>query len=339
MRIVDAVPKKVMRVVGKLEFADLTRQARVRRDWLEWHAKRGGNVTLTCRHFGISRSTFYRWHKRYDPMSPKTLEDRSSVPKGRRQPSWGTKELETVKRVREQYPSWGKDKLAEVLGREELVMSVSMVGRVLTHLKQTRQLVEPPRFGVTTRRRRRKRIYAVRKPKEYQPRQPGDIVQIDTLDVRPLPNVIRKQFSAIDVVSRYSVLDVHSQATARLAASFLDTLLTRAPFPIRAIQIDNGSEFMAEFEDACRDKQLRLFVLPPRSPKLNGCVERSQRTHTQEFWELCTADTDLASLRSELLVWEHTYNHVRPHQALGYLTPSQYLAQSPPQHAPMPSTL
>ena len=330
MQLVHTVPRRVLRTAERLHFTELSRQARVRRDWLEWHARHGQNVSLTCRHFGISRSTFYRWHKRYDPMNPKTLEDRSSVPKRRRRPSWGQAELEAVQRVREQYPSWGKDKLAPLLSRERITLSVSMVGRILAHLKRTRQLVEPPRFGITARRRRRTRTYATRKPKEYQPTEPGDIVQIDTLDVRPLPNVIRKQFSAIDVVSRYSVLDVHSQATARLAASFLDTVIARSPFPIRAIQIDNGSEFMAEFEAVCQEKQISLFVLPPRSPKLNGCVERSQRTHTEEFWELSTADTDLASLRSELLAWEHTYNHIRPHQALGYLTPSQFLANSPP---------
>jgi hypothetical protein len=39
------------------------------------------------------------------------------------------------------------------------------------------------------------------------------------------------------------------------------------PFPIRALQVDSGSEFAAEFEAACQRRGLRLFVLPPRSPK------------------------------------------------------------------------
>jgi transposase InsO family protein len=46
---------------------------------------------------------------------------------------------------------------------------------------------------------------------------------------------------------------------------------------------------MAEFEAACQAKGIPLFVLPPRSPKLNGCVERAQRTHTEEFWEVVDA--------------------------------------------------
>ena len=98
------------------------------------------------------------------------------------------------------------------------------------------------------------------------------------------------------------------------------------PFPIRAISIDNGSEFMAEFETACAERGIRLFVLPPRSPKLHGSVERANRTHTEEFYEVTDAEPDLASLQAGLRAWETVYNTVRPHQALGYLTPAEYLA-------------
>ncbi len=69
------------------------------------------------------------------------------------------------------------------------------------------------------------------------------------------------------------------------------------------------------------------FVLPPRSPKLNGCVERAQRTHTEEFYEVTEFSLEVAALNRELLVWEHTCNTVRPHQALGYLTPHQFVTQ------------
>ena len=64
----------------------------------------------------------------------------------------------------------------------------------------------------------------MRKPKEYQAREPGDIVQVDTLDVRPLPGVVLKHFTARDVVSRWDVLEVHTRATATTAKAFLDTL-------------------------------------------------------------------------------------------------------------------
>jgi transposase-like protein len=50
--------------------------------------RRGRNVARTCRHFGISRQTFYRWQRRYDPYDLTTLEERSHCPHQRRQPTW-----------------------------------------------------------------------------------------------------------------------------------------------------------------------------------------------------------------------------------------------------------
>ena len=72
---------------------------------------------------------------------------------------------------------------------------------------------------------------------------------------------------------------------------------------------------------------IRLFVLPPRSPKLNGGVERAHRTHTEEFYEVTDSTFDLAELRIKPLEWEGIYNTVRPHQALGYLTPLKFMEQ------------
>jgi transposase InsO family protein len=163
---------------------------------------------------------------------------------------------------------------------------------------------------------------------------PGDLVQLDTLDIRPLPGVVLKHFTARDVVSRWDVVEVYSVATARTASDFLDAIKERSPFPIRAIQVDGGSEFMGQFETACQGSDLQLFVLPPRSPKLNGHVERAQRTHTEEFWERYDGDLDLHTVRPALRHWERLYNTFRPHQALAQQTPAEYLTQCHPEMAP-----
>ncbi|MFO7531591.1 MAG: integrase core domain-containing protein [Candidatus Limnocylindrales bacterium] len=76
----------------------------------------------------------------------------------------------------------------------------------------------------------------------------------------------------------------------------------------------------------CAGRRITLFVLSPRSPKLHGAVERANRTHTEEFYEVTDAEPDLASLQEALRDWENTCNTVRPHQALGYLTPAEFLA-------------
>jgi len=83
---------------------------------------------------------------------------------------------------------------------------------------------------------------------------------------------------------------------------------------------------MAGFEAACRDRGIALYVLPPRSPKLNGRVERLNGTARREFWECSEGDLALPALQAALRDWEVTYNTVRPHQALGYLTPAAVLS-------------
>jgi transposase InsO family protein len=293
---------------------------------LDWHAAHGANVSLTARHFGVSRPTVYRWLARFDRHHPETCEDRSSAPRRRRRPTWTLDQLRAVRAVREQYPRWGKAKLAVVLRRSGVRLSVSMVGRILARLTRTGELGQPRVRRIGTRHRSWRRPYAVRKPRDWRIERPGDLVQLDTLDVRPLPNVILKQFTARDVVSRWDTVELGRQATARAAAGMLDALAERMPFPVRAISIDNGSEFMAEFEAACQARGIRLFVLPIRSPKLNGAVERANRTHTEEFYEVTDAEPELAPLQAALRDWETTYNTVRPHQALGQLTPAEFLA-------------
>ena len=57
----------------------------------------------------------------------------------------------------------------------------------------------------------------------------------------------------------------------------------------------------------------------------NGAVERAQRTHTEEFYEVTACSWTIEALNHELAQWEGIYNTVRPHQALGYLTPLQFL--------------
>ena len=67
-----------------------------------------------------------------------------------------------------------------------------------------------------------------------------------------------------------------------------------------------------------------LFELPPCSPKLNGHVERANRTHREKFYEVEEIDLSIEEHNRQLEEWEYVYNHIRPHQALDYLTPNEY---------------
>lgn len=303
----------------------LTPEARRRTRVLAWHDKYGGNVSLTARHFGYSRSTIYELLTRRK-QGGRGLEDRSRRPRRVRQPTWSAELEGRVLALRQANPRWGKDTLTPILRREGVDVSVSMVGRILTKLKREGRLLPATLNDPCITSRAQIRPYAIRKPRDYVPVAPGDLVQVDSADVRFDGSAqVYKHFTARDYVSRWDVLGVYGRATAVTATSFLDDLLARAPFPVRAIQVDGGSEFKAEFEAACQAKGLRLFVLPPRSPKLNGRVERAQRTHKEEFYQLLDPPDTLAQMRAQLLLQEQRYNTYRPHHALGYLTPQEWL--------------
>ena len=84
-------------------------------------------------------------------------------------------------------------------------------------------------------------------------------------------------------------------ATAATAGCSLDALQERMPFPVRAIQVDEGSEYQAEFEGECERRGILLSVLPPRTPKLNGHAERAHRTRTEGFCEVADLSWTVAS--------------------------------------------
>jgi len=115
---------------------------------MDYYRGCGGNARLTCRHFDISAQTFYRWLRRYNPRDLSTLESRSRRPRRLRQPSWSTGLEQAVLKLRGQYPRWG----ARTSWRSCRAVSVSMVGRILTRLKQRGVLVEPVRNPISARK-------------------------------------------------------------------------------------------------------------------------------------------------------------------------------------------
>jgi putative transposase len=316
---------------------ELSARAVDRLRWLKaWRALRQRGLTSqgAAQALRLPRSTLYRWERRMKAEGLRGLEDRKRRPKRVRQRQWGAELALQVRRLRESCHGWGKDKLAPLLWADGETVSISTVGRILKDLRDRGLLWEPPRASVRFVRRRWKRPYAVRKPKEYGVTRPGDLVQVDTVDVRPLPGVVVKQYTARDVVSRWDVVEAYSRASSATAKRFLGQLVDRMPFRVKAIQVDGGSEFQADFEQACVDRGIRLFVLPPHSPKLNGHVERAQRTHKEEFYAYYDGALDLASLNNALRRWERVYNTIRPHHSLASRTPARYLQECFPSLAP-----
>ena len=309
---------------------ELSPEARRRLRWMDYYVTHGRNAARTCRHFDISRETFYRWWRRYDPYRLQSLEDdrRTRRPRRVRQPetppTWWPSSGRRAKRT----PAGGSASWRSCCAAMGGLSRSPPWGGPSRACGRGGRLHEPPVVVAQVKRQKgRRRPSARRKPWGYVPHQPGDLVQVDTTTITLYPAVRRVHFTARDMVSRKDVLAAYKVGTSTAAAHFLRAALPRMGFPIRALQIDGGSEFKAHFEAACQALGIQLFVLPPRSPKLNAQVERGHRTHQEEFYELVEVPEDLATHNALLRAHEETYNSIRPHQALGYLTPNEFVAR------------
>ena len=307
----------------------LSEEAKRRLRWMDWYTSHGKNGRLTCRHFGLSPDVFYRWRNRYNPHSLLSLEDDkiTRTPHKIRQSEIDPVIEKRIKELREQYPRWGKKKLWKLLQRENLNVSESTVGRTLTRLRERGTLKEPLIVVSKierSKRRRKPRFHAIPKDWDYKILNPGDLIQIDTVHVHLLPGVKRYQFTACDYMTKRTARCAAKTITSKSAKKIIEILEERFPFRIKAIQIDGGSEFKKEFELECQKRNIILFVLPPKSPKLNSIVERMQRTSREEIYDIKDVSEDIDEHNKFLEEQDHIYNFIRPHDSLDLITPDEY---------------
>jgi transposase InsO family protein len=170
-----------------------------------------------------------------------------------------------------------------------------------------------------------------RRWKRYEKPLPGHRVQLDVKFIAPLSGSRRKhyQFTAIDDCTRLRVLRIYPKLNQTTAIQFLDYVLERLPFRVEVIQTDNGVEFGASFHWHVLDKGIGHVYIKPRTPRLNGKVERSHRIDAEEFYRLLDGvvidDTKL--FNDKLREWEDFYNYHRPHGGLDGQTPYERLKQ------------
>ena len=275
---------------------------------------------------GWSRSSCYRWRRRLQQQGPRGLEARSRRPRRVRRRQWNSQHFERVREIRLAHPLWGRAKIRTILAREYgIELSESTVGRMLSEWIRRRQVL-PAAFYQGRTGNRKPRIFnrhARRWRRTDRARTPGQMIQIDHMSVTVEAGFSVKEFKATCPTTRLCVMRTYSRATALCATRFLQYLKQQLPFEIQSIQVDGGSEFMAEFEAACQQLNIPLYVLPPKSPQLNGCVERANGTSRYEFYPFYCGNLNVRSLNLELERYQHQYNHYRPHQALGQLTPME----------------
>lgn len=158
----------------------------------------------------------------------------------------------------------------------------------------------------------------------YSRPTPGDRVQLDVCKIKHKCY----QFTAVDDCTRMRVLRLYSSKHAENTVLFLYEVLENLPFPIQRIQTDWGTEFFNNlFQEELSIHFIKYRPIKPRSPHLNGKVERSQKTDKAEFYSQINLEDPSLNISGLLTEWEHYYNYKRPHASLRGKTPyEQYLA-------------
>ena len=270
---------------------------------------------------GASRASLYRWEKRSKPRSRRPHKVRAK--------GWSSALIAAIERLRLDHPMWGRAKLGPLLRAEGFAVSDATVGRIIGSLVARGVVTPVP----TLRRRPRahrwtaRRHYAVRLPRDLKADKSGGLIQIDTVSLNLAPTKAIKHFTAYCPVAKWTVGKAANRATAASAELFLDKLIAEMPFPVKAIQVDGGSEFKAEFEEACQTKGIRLYELPPKRPQMNGAVERCNGAWRYEFYSVYDLPSSVQALNPLLDAFQHLYNYHRPHGALAGLTPAAFLAK------------
>lgn len=315
---------------------ELTPEQRIRQRyaWFQ-EAQRLGNVKLACLRLGVSRKTFYKWKKRLTQAK----EDRSSLLDRSRRPHHLHYRVKKSLRRRivalRKKTHLGPVRLRQLLlnlGRKK-VPSAFTISQILKRKGLTRKRKPHPK--------RYRRTFIVPLP--------GDLLQVD---VKFVPYLIEGrrlyQFTAIDCCTRLRLIQFHEEMASYTAKAFIQYALSTFPFPIHIVQTDNDSIFTHWYTAGPKtplDRPVKLHpftamcyrfgaqhrLIPPRTPRLNGKVERSHQTDEEEFYRLRRYSTQ-KDLRRAFARWLRHYNHTRLHMGLDGKTPIQSL-QTFPQYA------
>lgn len=281
---------------------DFTREAHWRQRMLQYCVKHG--LTATANRYRISRKTVWKWRCRWDGSWTSLLEHSRRPHRSPRKQS--IEEEKLVKRYGEKYRN---DLLLGFQKAQEhgYIRSYGCFKRTVKRL-----------LGKAGKSKKQ-----TRKPKPYQRADyPGQKLQ---LDVKFVPSYCvvdgRKyyQFTAKDECTRWTYREMYDEHSTYSAYDFLMKLIMRAPFPIRAIQTDNGTEFTnallvtkskhkTMFESALEQMEIEYQRIRIATPRHNGKVERQHRTDEKRFYRKMRM-YNLEDGRKQLARYQAQSNH------------------------------
>jgi len=328
--------KAMQRIDRLLKFSqDDTAQFRLQ--VINYHRKNG--TVRTVEAYGVPKSTVYRWRKELKQGQGKliALVPKSRAPVRRRQMVIDPRITEWIRTERKEHLI-GKTKLKPLLDEycQSLDIkspSLSVIGKIIKrkcvikrkngriyHNTNSKYLDRAPSYRTKIRR--------CPKPTEF-----GHL-GIDTITEFNL-GMKRYIFNAVDIKLKFEFSYPYKTLNSHNGKDFIGKLLQVYPIKdgIRIIQTDNGLEFLGEFDQQLKELSIPHHFIYPRCPKINGHIERANRSLKDEFVnqhkDLLFTDMDLFTRElMRHLIW---YNTKRVHHSLGNITPIDYLLKNMPE--------
>jgi len=313
-------------LIRRLGKEQLSLMAQLKLEWIIFYSTVGNRKAVpTARHFGINPKTLHKWLKRFDEVRLETLEEVSRKPHQLRQKEINTVQRIRIRKLRKAHFRWGKMKLQKQYKRE--------YGEEISSWK-IQKVIETDHLyfdHVQHKKQQRRKKQAQNKPKQritqfVKEHKVHHLWHVDTVILTMTGGGYRYLLTAIDDVSKLAYAKLYKSHSSKQAADFLKRLHYLTEGEIINLHHDNGSEFMLHFENACKALSLPQWYSRVRTPKDNAVLERFNRTIQEEFVEMTEAAIeDIHPFNLELTEWLIEYNSIRPHQALDYLTPLEYI--------------
>lgn len=277
----------------------LSRVAQHRLEWMIFWENHHQDVSMTCRHFGIARKTFYTWLKRFNTHFLHGLEDQSKAPHRTRQREYTARQYERIVQLRRQYVRYGKMKLLALYQQQYPQDTAMSAWKVQCIIQASGIYYQPLKQARINRKRarsvQRKKITDLRLRKTT-----GFLLCLDTI-VRYWNGQKRYILTAIDRHTKVAFARMYASHSSAAARDFLYRLHYLLDGKIDNIQTDNGSEFHKYFDSACTQLQLDHYWSRVKTPKDNAVNERFNRTLQEEFIQLghMTMDTTVFNRQTD----------------------------------------
>lgn len=313
---------KILPVEIRAKDFNLSKKALKRLEWMDWYLNHGKNARLTCRHFGISPDTFYLWKRKFNPYNLATLEFNTKLctPHRLREMTTNSKVLKLIYDIRLNDITKSKYEIEEELKRSGIKVSSKVIQKVINRhleLKNTEHLKR-------IRKSRNHKIARIKATFELKDKDLGSLVQIDTKHLY----ILGQRFFiyvAIDCKSRLGFVSAYKSCNSTNAADFLQKVIEYFPFPVLAVNTDNGPEYLLKFHQLTEDLNIPHYFTHPHTPKMNGRAERLIKTLEYEFIHYRNVLPEIGDVKRVCTEFNDHYNNHRFHQAIHYQTPGEYV--------------